>query len=141
MNILIVNCFNNHHKGIIAFSSTQILIRKLFEDQKLLIDNHCQFYIRSLSDLSDFIYEPNSNHQQKDALKNFNGIDMVIHYIFNIYLGFIWCLLNMYLLFIWYLFNIYLLFWQVFVVGQQKLTPWSQESKQLLILLRMCLEK
>ena len=30
-----------------------------------------------MQDLNDFIYEPNSNYQQKESLKNFDSIDMV----------------------------------------------------------------
>jgi hypothetical protein len=53
------------------------LLRKIFQDQKLLIDNHIEYYVRSFNDLSDFIYEANSNHQLKESLNNFNSLDMI----------------------------------------------------------------
>ena len=52
-----------------------------------------------MQDLNDFIYEPNSNYQQKESLKNFDSIDMVS------------CLKK------------------VFVFGQQQMTPWQKEAK------------
>lgn len=53
-------------------------INKIFKEESHLVDTEIEFYVRSLRNLDDVIYEVNSSFTKRESAKNFDMMDIVI---------------------------------------------------------------
>ncbi|CAD8132817.1 unnamed protein product [Paramecium octaurelia] len=77
MRILIVNGYGKSETGKQQFERYCGQIRKLFLNQKELLDTETEFFSRDANDLDEFLYDQDSGYSKQEAANQFNFIDFV----------------------------------------------------------------